>query len=92
MYIYIINIIVFILVDDFLLYLPRISRSLSRKSLIYMLQSFRGEEAFFFKFYIYIYNVFVREELFYNESFQSSYFQDIIVCITTLIYSIKKAF
>jgi len=55
-----------------------------------MLQSFREEEAFFFK--LYIYNVFVRVELFYNESLQSSYFQDIIVCITTFIYSIKKAF
>jgi len=38
-----------------------------------------------------MYNVFVQVELFYNESFQSSYFQD-IVCITTVIYSIKKTF
>jgi len=43
-----ININVFVLVDTVYFFLPRASSSLSRKSLIYMLQSLRGEKTLFF--------------------------------------------
>jgi len=41
---------------------------------------------------MYMYNVFVRVELFYNESFQSSYFQDILCVLQRLFIPLKRHF